>query len=705
MTVSIIIPYLNDGTNYLQDCLDSISAQAFKDVSIIVEEDSKDAPLGVAAMRNRGLEKAEGDYVLFLDSDDYLGSEALTSAVFAASMNPGSIVRMLNVPTTFKYATSISVEEKEMRERIKADRMAEEIKPSFSDGPTSVISRRERFVDTCLGQLIPRAVIADLRFEENYRYYSDIPFVAQLYERTETVAAPDARYYSRKHNDPVEHPALSQEVNPDRFREYCNALRLAAGMMNDRSLISGYICNFLVSRTVMHISPKAMGWSDSDIREFCLLVRDVATDAFGLYSGRKLRVLKKFAAVNVAGVKRMVRAQHRMEKLRLMRTSRHQRRLLLYNKVFTKLPVKKDFVLLSAFFGRNYCDSPRSIYEYMREKYPDYRYIWVMNNDSIVIPGPDGTPCKTVKTDSLAYYYYLARAGLYINNVRQPEWFIKRPGSVMLETWHGTPLKKLVFDLEDVFAAKPLEYKKKFYKQAMQWDYLISDNAFSTDVFTNAFRYPRERILEIGYPRNDILYRPGRDELVTRLKYSLGLPVDKKIVLYAPTWRDDEVEGQGEYGFSLKLDLNKLEALSNEYHFVLRTHYLISDALKLTERQREFVTDLSKYDDIAELYLLADVLITDYSSVFFDYANLRRPILFYVYDLEKYRDTLHGFYFDMTEGCPGPMLKNTGEVVYALMKLDEVEEEYRDRYEEFCKKFCSLDDGNAAARATEAIVK
>lgn len=705
MTVSIIIPHLEDGTNYLEDCLESIADQAFKDVQILVEEDDKGSPLGVAAMRNRGLIKAEGDYVLFLDSDDYLGTEALTGAVFTASMNPGSIVRMINVTTSFKYATTIECEAKELKARMAADRTAESVGAEASDGPTATISRPEKFVDSCLGMLIPRTIISDLRFDEHYRYYSDIPFMAALYERTEIIRACDARYYSRRHNDSVAHPSLSQEVNPARFKEYCESLRCASQVMSDGKILGRYICDFLVSRTVMHINPRAMGWSDIDILEFGSVVKDIATPVLGNYSGEKLRVLKQFARGNVSGVRRMVKAHHRREKLRLMRTSKHQRRLLLYNKVFTKMKVKKDMVLFSAFFGRNYCDSPRRIYEYMRDNYPDKKYIWVMNDSNIVIPGPDGTPVRTVKTDSTAYYYYLARAALYINNVRQPEWFIKRNNTVMLETWHGTPLKKLVFDLEDVYAAQPIEYKKKFYKQACQWDYLISDNAFSSEAFASAFKYPREKMLEVGYPRNDILYSPERESLVTQLKNSLGLPLDKKIVLYAPTWRDDEVEGVGEYGFSLKLELNKLEAVSDEYHFILRTHYLISDALKLTEKQSRYVTDLSKYDDIADLYLLSDVLITDYSSVFFDYANLRRPILFYVYDLEKYRDTLHGFYFDMTQGCPGPMLKTTGEVIEALKRLDEVEEEYRDKYTEFCEKFCSLDDGQAAKRVVEAVMK
>ena len=149
------------------------------------------------------------------------------------------------------------------------------------------------------------------------------------------------------------------------------------------------------------------------------------------------------------------------------------------------------------------------------------------------------------------------------------------------------------------------------------------------------------------------------------------------------------------YGFTLK-------KLADRYHFILRTHYLISENLNLSEEEKRYVTDLSSYNDIAELYLLTDVLITDYSSTFFDFANLNRPILFYVYDLEKYRDELHGFYFDMEKECPGPLLKRTEEVVEALRSIDTVRADYAGKYAEFREKFCSLDDGHASKRVVSA---
>ncbi len=143
-----------------------------------------------------------------------------------------------------------------------------------------------------------------------------------------------------------------------------------------------------------------------------------------------------------------------------------------------------------------------------------------------------------VKRFGLKHLYYMARAKFHVNNMRQPKWFIKRKEQIFLATWHGTPLKKLVFDMKEVHSANP-NYKKDFYEQSRDWDYLVSANNYSTDIFKRAFMFDNE-ILEFGYPRNDLLYEDNKETVAESLKTKLGIPKDKKIVLYAPTWRDDE---------------------------------------------------------------------------------------------------------------------------------------------------------------------
>ena len=167
-------------------------------------------------------------------------------------------------------------------------------------------------------------------------------------------------------------------------------------------------------------------------------------------------------------------------------------------------------------------------------------------------------------------------------------------------------------------------------------------------------------------------------------------------ILNAPTWRDDEYYAAGQYKFTLKLDLPKLkEALSDDYVILLRTHYYIADKLDVTGMEG-FAYNLSKYDDIADIYLISDICITDYSSVFFDYANLRRPLLFYTYDLEKYRGMLRGFYIDLEATVPGPLLFTTEEVIEAIEHIEEINSRYQERYDAFYERFCGWEDGHAS---------
>ena len=155
----------------------------------------------------------------------------------------------------------------------------------------------------------------------------------------------------------------------------------------------------------------------------------------------------------------------------------------------------------------------------------------------------------------------------------------------------------------------------------------------------------------------------------------------------------------------LDLDVNRLqEEFGDEYVLLLRLHYFIVDQLDLS-KYGDFTVDGSSYDDITDLYLISDMLITDYSSVFFDYANLKRPVLYYTYDLDKYRDVLRGFYLDMEKDLPGPLLLTNDEVVDAIKNIDKIKEQYKDRYEEFYNRFCCVDDGHAAQRVVEKVFK
>ena len=185
-----------------------------------------------------------------------------------------------------------------------------------------------------------------------------------------------------------------------------------------------------------------------------------------------------------------------------------------------------------------------------------------------------------------------------------------------------------------------------------------------------------------------------------QMKNKLGISgIKKKIILYAPTFRDNQHESGTGYVYRTEVDFDKLqEALSDEYIILFRPHYFVANQFDFT-KYRGFIYDVSDIDDVKELYIISDLLITDYSSVFFDYAILKRPILFYMYDLEEYADDIRGFYLDLKE-LPGPIIQNEEDLI-RVIKTGNPDASLT--YPNFNKKFNSLEDGNASRRVIERL--
>lgn len=367
-----------------------------------------------------------------------------------------------------------------------------------------------------------------------------------------------------------------------------------------------------------------------------------------------------------------------------------------------KLPVRKKTIMFESFLGKQYSDSPRAIYEFMIDNEIPYDMYWSIDRRHIRLYQDKNI--KVVRRFSVKWLLLMARAEYWISNSRLPLWLPKPKHTTYVQTWHGTPLKRLAADMDEVHmpGTNTEKYKENFIKEASKWDYLISPNAYSSEIFKRAFQFDRE-IIESGYPRNDFLINSNNEKTMTKIKQLSNLPLDKKIILYAPTWRDNQFYAKGKYKFDLQMDLEQMKKeLGEDYIVVLRLHYLVAENLDLTGYEG-FIYDFSYHEDIRELYLIADVLITDYSSVFFDYANLRRPMLFYVYDIEEYRDNLRGFYFDFEEKAPGPLVKTTDEIISEIKKIDANGFSPSNIEEEFYKKFCYLEDGNASKRVVDKL--
>lgn len=706
MLISIIMPY-NRGIHFLKDAVSSI-INAAKEVSdknvayeLIIVADSlcvisevyglidsyesddnlnirvieTDISENVAALRNAGLDRAQGGYIYFLDSDDYIAPEALDIMGSYAKAGRYDVV-LGNIRTgLFKYETFMADypdEGNRTGDIVSGDATSDKCRGH-------IIKTLAAHNMTILNTLIKREYLANininkgsgsdnspgmerndnlLHFDEGNRLYPDITYAARIYSGTD-LAAFDSRmiYIKRTHNDSIRYPSLDQQKVSDRVLQLEKSYTEAA---------------------------------------------DIEADVIKHTPGRKAdkRIIK--AAIKLR--KKCIGKSKRKNMFKRV-CNFFKRPTFLYRMIekafIRRMGMKDNYIVFESFLGKNYSDSCKYIYEYINDNMPGkYKCIWVVNDRRTDIPG---NPVK-VKYLGLKWFYYTSRSKYYVNNMRQPLWMYRRPGSVMLETWHGTPLKKLVFDMDDIHAATP-EYKMDMYSQSRKWDYLISDNPFSTDVFESCFLYPRDKIIETGYPRNDILYCTDMDSRIKAIKDSLGIPSDKKVILYAPTWRDDEYYRPGEYQFALKLDLDTMrKRLGDEYVILLRTHYFIADAVDISA-YGGFAYNVCRYDDIAELYLVSDICITDYSSVFFDYANLKRPILFYVYDYDRYRDRLRGFYIDMETELPGPLLYTEDELYDAIVDIESIEHIYEEKYNEFYARFCTVDDGQASKRVVEKVFK
>ncbi|MFP3419270.1 CDP-glycerol glycerophosphotransferase family protein [Bacillus sp. SIMBA_154] len=371
-------------------------------------------------------------------------------------------------------------------------------------------------------------------------------------------------------------------------------------------------------------------------------------------------------------------------------------------KLASKLSVKKKTVVFESFNGKQFSCNPRAIYEYMKENHPEYTLIWSVKKGH-------EAPFKEkdiyyINRLSFKWIFAMARAEYWVVNSRLPLWVPKPDHTTYLQTWHGTPLKRLAMDMDEVHmpGTNTKKYKKNFTKEASNWDYLISPNAYSTEIFTRAFQF-QKTMVESGYPRNDFLHNQNNEETMRALKQKMNLPLYKKLILYAPTWRDDQFYKKGQYKFDLDLDLHELRAsIGDDYIIILRMHYLVAENFDLGPYEG-FAYDFSHYEDIRDLYMISDLLITDYSSVFFDYANLKRPMLFYVPDIETYRDKLRGFYFDFEQEAPGPLVKETASVIDWVRETEQPTFALPASFAPFYEKFCYLESGESSKRVVEVV--
>ncbi|GAA1940029.1 hypothetical protein GCM10009837_77700 [Streptomyces durmitorensis] len=343
-------------------------------------------------------------------------------------------------------------------------------------------------------------------------------------------------------------------------------------------------------------------------------------------------------------------------------------------------------------------DSPRAVHEELMRRGADVEHLWVTQDQQTKVP--DGA--KGVEEHSAAWYEALARCRRIVTAGHLPDFFERRDGQTVVQTWNGAPLKRIGTDLTDTLYADH-GHLDVLPKLSRQWDVLVSPNRFSTPHLGRALAYEGE-VMEAGSPRNDVLFSEDRGKVAERVRRELDIDPGKRVILYAPTYRDHLAYSPGRFRYEPALDLAAArDVLGDDHVLLVRKHPLTAG--RLPGAGAPFVRDVSSHPRTAELLLISDVLVTDYSSLMFDFAHTGRPMLFHAYDLEHYRDTVRGFYLDFETSAPGPLLASTGEVVDALRDLDSVTARHAEAYAAFREAYCDLDDGRASARVAERLMR
>lgn len=395
---------------------------------------------------------------------------------------------------------------------------------------------------------------------------------------------------------------------------------------------------------------------------------------------------------------------------KIVRSTRLFLKKLKYLKYKLNYKVDDKTIFFEVFDGRNYTCSPKAIYEKMiiMDEFKDYKFIWAFNEPSKHEVTKDKR-LKIVKTKTSEYYKYISMSKYWIVNSIMDESITKKKNQIYVQCWHGTPLKRLRYDIEVNGAVLNTidEIRKRNDRDASKFDYFISPSKYCTEKFTSAFNLvalgKKNIIIEEGYPRNDSLFNKNKKD-IDKIKEKLGIPKNKKVICYLPTFRDNQHTSGVGYTYDLAIDFDSLKKkFSKDYVILFRPHYFIANRIDLS-KYKGFVYNVASYDEINDIYLVSDLLITDYSSVFFDYANLKRPVLFYMYDFDDYKNNLRDFYISLDE-LPGPIVKTQAELEKCISNVDKSITEFKDTYQKFNDKYNYLDDGNASERVIRVIFK
>ncbi|MDG9721766.1 bifunctional glycosyltransferase/CDP-glycerol:glycerophosphate glycerophosphotransferase [Streptomyces sp. DH41] len=706
---SIIVPS-HGVAGRLSLALDSVLAQSFGDFELIpvhdapdraeaevvqerAERDSRVAPThsppsaGLAGARNTGMRAATGAYLLFLDGDDILVPGAL-AALDARLADTGGVDVLYTeherVPWWEGETTNPAA-------------------PLLAKAPDGAFApdRAPHLTGVRLpawSAVYRRTFLTERRLAFPDGHFTDVGFGALVAARAERVAVLRSvvvRHLVRRQGNRLNLPG---EHHADLLDQAELALADAAARRLPPERRGPLFEQLFaaVLKTATHPRRLTRQGRRAFFRRASGLYRRHRPAGFRPPGGR-LGVQHRLLASGSYAAFRALRAANRAATGVLGRLPcPHGLRTRLRYRLRLRRPLDPDLVVYCAYWGRGYACNPAAIHARARELAPHLRSVF------LVEPGQAHTVPEDVDhavIGSRRYWDVLARAKYLVNNANFAEDVVKRPGSVHVQTQHGTPLKTMGVDQSTypVVAAASGSFAK-LLGRVDRWDYNLSANRHSTQMWERAFPGSYEN-LEYGYPRNDVYCTATADD-VARVRRELGVPEGKTAVLYAPTHRDYATgpdTGPGTGGLDLEAFC---EAAGEDVVVLLRAHYFHDRG---GARSTGRIIDVTAHRSSEDVCLAADALVTDYSSIMFDYANLDRPIVVYADDWDVYRET-RGVYFDLMTTPPGPVVRTPEELARVFHDGTYAGPASAASRAAFRERFCEFDDGRAAERVVRRVL-
>lgn len=713
--LSIVLPCYGVQA-FLRQCLDSILEQSFRDIEVIGIDDASpdhsgqildeyaerdgrlrvihlDENVGLGGGRNVGLDEARGDYVLFVDSDDWLADGALEAIAHRLRhVRPDVLF--------FDYARAYWDGRKR---RNVLDHLLREPPPPdvFELGQRPSVMQ---IMMTAWNKAFRTDFLREtgLRFAPGY--YEDLVVTYPILMLADRISLLDrVCYYYRQRRA----GAITKTVGDKHFTAFDQYERIF-GWMDEHGPEVDRFRPLMFERALWHLliilrnRDRVPGPRRREFfQRMSSLYRRFVPPGYEPSTTDRLIQLGWWRAFQIFDWIGRMRGQAERASRRAVRKLRklkskigHRVRDVQY-RLALRQPVREDLAVFAAYWYRAPTGNPLAIYDALRRLAPDVEAVWVVRSAELERVPAD---IPYVVDGSGEYYRLLARAKYFVNNVNFPNFVVKRDGTVHVQTQHGTPLKTMGLDLRDYPVAAPGMNFPALLERASRWDYNLSSNRYSTEIWHRTYPCDFET-LEFGYPRNDRYYTATAEE-VRDLRQRFGIPEHKTAILYAPTHREYRSE------FELQMDLSLVaRSLLEDQVLLVRAHYFYDNLPDFEELEaRGLIIDVSEHLHTEDVALASDVLLSDYSSIIFDYANLRRPIIVYADDYETYR-RLRGTYIDFLEEPPGPVAATEQELIDVLRERGYEEAQMYDRLEDFRRRFCDFDDGRAAERVVRKVFR